>query len=118
MLIADLIHSCTNEGVALAALASLGRDFHERVQLFALKNKILPETFIIALIKKFELTASDEDKVLLHQKTIGSDQPLLTALRLLIEEALEKPHSVILDLSLLPIEAYKTASIKEPLRLQ
>jgi len=118
MLIADLIHSCTNEGVALAALASLGREFHERVLLFALKNKILPEIFIIAVIKKFELTASDDDKALLHQKIIGSDQPLLAALRLLIEEALEKPHPVIVDLSIVPIETYKTASIKEPLRLQ
>ena len=118
MLIADLIHSCTNEGVALAALTSLGREFHERVLLFALKNNILPEIFIIAVIKKFELTASDDDKALLHQKIIGSDQPLLTALRLLIVEALEKPHPVIVYLSRSPIETYKTASITEPLRLQ
>ncbi len=89
MLIADLIHSCSNEKVALAAVSCIGGQFADRVQRVASKKGLDAGRFVANVVRTFARRADDEARAALFTKVAGTDQPLLKGLRHVVEPALE-----------------------------
>jgi hypothetical protein len=89
MLVADLIHSCSNEKVAQAAVACIGGQFADRVRRVASKRGLAVGGFVAAVVRTFALRANEEARAALTTSVAGSDQPLLSGLRHVIEPALE-----------------------------
>ena len=89
MLITDLIHSCSNERVALAAMASIGGCFAERVRGAAQENGVPTGKFVAGIVRDFGRRANADMRRKLQKRVAGSDQPLLTALRDIVENAIE-----------------------------
>lgn len=89
MLVTDLIHSCSNEMVAHAALLSIGGRFAERVRIAAQEKGVSAGRFVAAVVRDFARRADDGVREALRERMTGDDQPLLTGLRALIEPALE-----------------------------
>ncbi len=90
MLIADLIHSCSNEKVAQAAVACIGGQFADRVRHVAGKNGLNAGRFVAIVVRNFARRANDETRKALFRKIAGADQPLLHGLRHVVEPALEE----------------------------
>jgi hypothetical protein len=88
MLVTDLIHSCSNEMVAQAALMSIGGRFAERVRVTAQEKGVSVGRFVAAVVRDFAQRADDSVREALRERILGDDQPLLTGLRALIEPAL------------------------------
>jgi hypothetical protein len=88
MLIADLINSCSNDKIAQAAVASIGGGFAERVRATASENGVNAGCFVSVIVRDFGRRANDKTRLNLQQKIAGADQPLLFALRHIVESAL------------------------------
>lgn len=89
MLIADLIHSCSNDKVAQAALACIGGRFADRVRAAAHEKGMNAGRFVVVVVKTFACRANQDTHRALMQKIAGDDQPLLRGLREVLEPALE-----------------------------
>lgn len=89
MLVADLIHSCSNEMVAHAALLSIGDRFAERVRVAAQDKGMSAGRFVAAVVRDFSRRADDGMREALRMSVLGDDQPLLKGLRAVVESALE-----------------------------
>lgn len=90
MLIADLIHSCSNDKIAQAAVASIGGGFAERVRATACENGVNTGRFVAFIVRDFGRRASEKARRTLEEKVAGADQPLLFGLRHIVESALEE----------------------------
>ncbi len=90
MVIADMIHSCSNANVAQAAVSCIGGAFAERVAAVACKNGLNEGRFVAIVMRDFARRASDETLADLGRKIAGSDQPLLRGLVHVVEPALEQ----------------------------
>jgi hypothetical protein len=89
MLVSDLIHSCSNEMVAQAALMSIGGRFAERVRIAAQEKGVSVGRFVAAVVRDFAHRADDAVREALRERITGDDQPLLMGLRAVIEPVLE-----------------------------
>ena len=85
MLIADLIHSCSNEKVAEAALCCLGGRFAENVNVAAREKGVSAGAFVVGVIHDFAHHADASTRESLREKIVSDDQPLLEGLRTLLE---------------------------------
>jgi hypothetical protein len=90
MVIADMIHSCSNADVAEAAVWCIGGDFAERVHAAARKNGVDAGRFVSIVMRDFARRASKETLAGLSRKIAGDDQPLLRGLVHVVEPALEE----------------------------
>ena len=90
MLIADLIHSCSNEKVAEAALCCLGGRFAENVYVAAREKGMSAGAFVVAVVNDFSSRADAATRETLREKIVSDDQPLLEGLRTLLEGALHE----------------------------
>lgn len=89
MLVSDLIHSCSNEMVAQAALMSIGGRFAERVRVVAHEKGMSVGRFVAVVVRDFARRADDGIREALRERITGDDQPLLKGLRAVLEPALE-----------------------------
>lgn len=90
MLITDLIHSCSNDKVAQAAVNCIGGPFAERVRAVARENGVSEGRFVAVVVRDFALRSDDERRERLASRIAGSDQPILNGLRHVVEAALEE----------------------------
>lgn len=90
MVIADLIHSCSNASVAEAAVACIGGGFAERVAAVAVKNGMNVGRFVAAVVRDFGRRADDEAIDALRRRVAGTDQPLLQGLVHVVEPILRE----------------------------
>ncbi len=97
MVIADMIHSCSNANVAEAAVYSIGGEFAERVHAAARKNGVNSGRFVSIVMRNFGRRASRETLAGLNRKIAGADQPLLRGLVHVVEPALEEEASFFDD---------------------
>ena len=97
MVIADMIHSCSNASVAEAAVCCIGGEFAERVHAAARKNGVNAGRFVSIVMRNFARRASKETLAGLNRKIAGADQPLLRGLVHVLEPALEEDASFFDD---------------------
>lgn len=89
MLVADLIHSCSNDKVAQAALACIGGRFADRVRAAAHEKGVNVGRFVAVVVRDFARRADETAREALRETVSGADQPLLSGLRAVLEPALE-----------------------------
>lgn len=89
MLVTDMIHSCSNDKVAQAAVSCIGGQFCERAHVVARRNGLNVGRFVSIVVRRFALCANGETYAALRDKIAGDDQPLLLGLRHIVEPALE-----------------------------
>jgi hypothetical protein len=89
MLVADLIHSCSNEMVAQAALSCIGGRFAERVRVAAQEKGMSVGRFVSVVVRDFARRADEGVREALRERIVSDDQPLLTGLRAVLEPVLE-----------------------------
>lgn len=89
MVIADLIHSCSNAHVARAAVACVGGGFAERVADAAARNDMDVGRFVSVVVRRFAHRANREAMGDLNRTIKGADQPLLRGLVHVVEPALD-----------------------------
>lgn len=89
MVIADLIHSCSNAHVARAAVACVGGGFAERVAAAAERNGMEVGRFVSVIVRHFARRANRQTMGDLNRTIAGADQPLLRGLVHVVEPALE-----------------------------
>ncbi len=89
MLVADLIHSCSNEMVAQAALSCIGGRFAERVRVAAQEKGMSVGRFVSVVVRDFARRADEAVREALRERITGDDQPLLSGLRAVLEPVLE-----------------------------
>jgi hypothetical protein len=89
MVVTDLIHSCSNEMVAQAALMCIGDRFAERVRAAAQEKGMSVGRFVSVVVRDFARRADESVREALRERITGDDQPLLKGLRAVLEPALE-----------------------------
>ncbi len=89
MLVTDLIHSCSNEMVAQAALSCIGGRFAERVRVAAQEKGMSVGRFVSVVVRDFSRRADETVREALRERITGDDQPLLSGLRAVLEPVLE-----------------------------
>lgn len=86
-LIGDMIHSCSNENVASAAVMCIGREFSERVEVAARAQDTTIGPFVSDLVREFAAHADQQELTILQRLAANSDQPILRVLRHLVEQS-------------------------------
>lgn len=89
MLVRDMIHSCSNKDVARASVACIGRRFAERVHRAAHAQRAPVGCFVADIVRNYASSADNEALAALQRNVAGSDQPILSALRHVVEQALQ-----------------------------
>jgi hypothetical protein len=80
-LIAEIIHTCSHEKVAQAAVASLGPDFAGKVGATAGAYGLSIGAFTARTIREFETNVGEREKQALRAIMARTDQPILTGLQ-------------------------------------
>lgn len=89
MVVSEILRTCSHEKVAHAAVASIGRDFLERVNGIAGQRGLEPGAFAAQAVRDFERRAGDRQRQDLECAVKNTDMPLLQGLRYILEDALE-----------------------------
>jgi hypothetical protein len=84
----EIVHTCSNEKVAQAALASLGLAFATRVRGEADCQGISAGAYVARLVSEFDNAADASERRCIHKAMERADQPILAGLRLMIESRL------------------------------
>lgn len=104
MLIADLIHSCSNENVAQAAITSIGGELATQAIVCARKHNLTVGSLVSNIVRNYDLRSDAAAKIALQDQILGHDQPLLRGLKALLESAIENDCMILnkdMDLSLI-----------------
>ena len=80
-LIAEIIHTCSHEKVAQAAVASLGSDFAGKVGATAGAYGLSIGAFTARTVREFETSVGEREKQALRAIMARTDQPILTGLQ-------------------------------------
>ena len=88
MLMADILHSCTDEGIAAAAVASIGGPFAAAVRAEAERTGLTVGALTASLVSGFARDASERDWRELSAAMAGADLPVLAGLQAMAERAL------------------------------
>ncbi|WP_237481620.1 hypothetical protein [Lichenibacterium dinghuense] len=88
MLLADILHSCADEGIAGAAVASIGGPFAAAVRAEADRAGLTVGALTASLVSGFARDASERDWRELTAAMAGADHPVLAGLQVMAERAL------------------------------
>lgn len=88
-LIAEIIHTCSHEKVAHAAVVSMGSAFAGKVGATAGANGLSIGAFTVRVVREFEKIGGEQEKQALRQVMDGSDQPILAGLQRILEPVIE-----------------------------
>jgi len=89
----EIVHTCSNEKVAQAALASLGLVFATRVRGEAECHGVSAGAYVARLVNEFDTTADAGERRCIDKAMERADQPILAGLRLIIESRLNVEDS-------------------------
>ena len=90
MIAREIVHTCSNAYVARAALASIGGEFAARVVDKAHKKNLSAGAFVAHVVKDFSRRAADEEWDGVDEAARGADQPILSGLRYILDQRLQK----------------------------
>ncbi len=85
MSIEEIVHTCSNEKVAQAAVASLGFDFASRVRTKAESHGMTLGAFVARIVREFGDAADAGERRAVHRAMDRADQPILSGLRSILE---------------------------------
>lgn len=85
MLVSDLLHSCTNDRVAAAAVSSIGGAFASHVQSRADDHGMTIGVYAARLVRDFAIGATERDWRDLVNGVRGADHPVLAGLQLIVD---------------------------------
>ena len=88
MLVSEIVTSCSNDKVAAAALASIGGPFAARVVAHAQSEGLEVGCLAAAMVHRFAQNATARDWQALRSSIAGTDQPILSGLRHILEAGL------------------------------
>ena len=112
MLVWEIVRSCSNDKVAAAALASIGGPFAARIVAQAQSEGLEVGQLAAAMVRRFAQNAATDDWQSLRFSIVGTDQPILSGLRYILEAGL---HAAT-DADFQP--AGKAASGQGPMRMR
>ncbi len=85
----NVVHACSNDHVAHAAVFSIGGDFVIRLASEARRNSLGCGSFAARLVRDFERTADDTQWGAANAATRG-ELPLLACLQFILDRQLDK----------------------------
>jgi hypothetical protein len=88
-LIAEIIHTCSHEKVAQAAVASMGADFAGKVGATAGAYGLSIGAFTVRAVRDFERSVGEQEKQALRALMHCADQPILTGLQHILQPVIE-----------------------------
>jgi hypothetical protein len=89
-LIAEIIHTCSHEKVAQAAVASMGSAFAGKVGVSAGACGLSIGAFTARAVREFDASSGEPERQAIRNAMDGADQPILTGLQLILSPLLEK----------------------------
>jgi len=89
MILNEVVRTCSNADVASAALTSIGGKFSENFAGHASRGNFLPGTLAALIVKEFAKNASIEEMADVDAAAHGTDQPLLSGFRHILETAVD-----------------------------
>ena len=89
-LLAEIIHTCSHEKVAHAAVASMGPSFAEKVRVAAGDLDLSTGAFAARVVRDFDEWSGEAERQAIRKAMGGSDQPILTGLRLILQPIIEE----------------------------
>lgn len=89
MLIDEILHTCSNEKVAQAAVASLGSDFSSRVKSAADFYHLSVGAFTARVVHDFGEDARAHERRVVDCAMHKADQPILRGLQVILERELQ-----------------------------
>ncbi|HMF06854.1 MAG TPA: hypothetical protein VKE72_07570 [Methylocella sp.] len=89
-LIAEIIHTCSHEKVAHAAVASLGSSFAGKVGATAGACGLSIGAFTARAVREFDEFSGEAERQAVRNAMDGSDQPILTGLQLILSPIIER----------------------------
>lgn len=84
----EITNTCSNEGVATAAIASLGELFARRVRSEAHQHGLTAGAFAARAVRSFADLAGEGERRAVRLAMEGADQPVLSGFRQIIEPVL------------------------------
>ncbi len=93
MLIDEIVHTCSNEKVAQAAVVSLGFAFASRVKCAADLHNVSIGAFTARVVRDFGEDAQPVERRVVDRAMQKADQPILRGLQIILERELEEPTS-------------------------
>jgi hypothetical protein len=90
MSIDEIVHTCSNENVARAAVASIGISFASRIKSAADGAGVSVGTYAARAVRCFAEVASTGGKQEVQRAMSGSDQPILRGLELILSRELDE----------------------------
>ena len=88
MLVSEIVKSCSNDKVAAAALASIGGPFAARLIAHAESEGLEAGRMAAEMVHHFAQNADSRDLQALRLALVGTDQPVLSGLRHILEAGL------------------------------
>ena len=88
-LIAEIIHTCSHEKVAQAAVASMGADFAGKVGATAGAYGLSIGAFTVRAVRDFESRVGEQEKQALQALMHHADQPILIGLQHILQPVIE-----------------------------
>jgi len=90
MVAREIVHTCANVHVARAALASIGGDLAARIRDRACSANLTGGALVAHLVKDFKRLADHEEWDGVDLAAQGADQPILSGLRYILDNRLER----------------------------
>jgi hypothetical protein len=85
MIYREIVHTCSNSYVADAALISLGGEIAQVVADDANRHAMSRGAYAAKLVRDFAREAKDGDQMSVAAAARGSEQPILSGLRYILE---------------------------------
>ncbi len=96
-LVAEIIHSCSHEKVAQAAVVSMGTAFAGKVGKSAGARGLSIGTFTARAVQEFGASSGEAEREAILKAIHGSDQPILVGLKLILSPFLEVEGPALRD---------------------
>jgi hypothetical protein len=90
MIYREIVHTCSNSNVARAALDSIGGDFARHFAADASRRALTRGAWAAKLVREFADRADESERVSVAVAAHGSDHPVLTGLRYILERAVNE----------------------------
>lgn len=94
-LVAEIVHTCSNEKVAQAAVASLGTEFASKVDASARLSGMTVGAFAARTVRQFDRSVGEKERQALREAMRGSDQPILFGLHQILQPAICPGCSIV-----------------------